>query len=113
MCGIAGYVDFNRGPDRATLDRMARALSRRGPDEQGVFTEGPSNLVHARLSIIDIELSLQPMRTPDGDLSMVYNGEVYNYEALRRELAASGATFQTRGDTEVVLQWISRLGPRR
>jgi asparagine synthase (glutamine-hydrolysing) len=109
MCGIAGYVDFHRGPDKATLDGMVRAISRRGPDEQGVFTEGPCNLVHARLSIIDIEGSPQPMRTPDGDLSMVYNGEVYNYEALRRELAASGATFQTRGDTEVVLQWVARL----
>jgi asparagine synthase (glutamine-hydrolysing) len=109
MCGIAGYVDFHRGPDRATLDGMVRALSRRGPDEQGIFTEGPCNLVHARLSIIDIEGSPQPMRTADGDLSMVYNGEVYNYEALRRELAASGATFQSRGDTEVVLQWVARL----
>ena len=88
MCGIAGYVDFNRNPTAATLDAMVQALGRRGPDAQGVLAEGPCGLVHARLSIIDVQGSPQPMRLAGGDLSMVYNGEVYNYEALRRDLSA-------------------------
>jgi len=111
MCGIAGYVDFNRRPDKRVMDGMVRALSRRGPDAQGVLTEGPCALVHARLSIIDVAGSPQPMRLADGDLSMVYNGEIYNYEALRRELQAQGVAFQTKGDTEVVLRWIAHEGP--
>jgi asparagine synthase (glutamine-hydrolysing) len=111
MCGIAGYVDFNRRPDKAVMAGMVRALSRRGPDAQDVLVEGPCALVHARLAIIDVAGSPQPMRSADGDLSMVYNGEIYNYEALRRELQAKGVTFQTKGDTEVVLQWIAYAGP--
>ena len=104
MCGIAGYVDFDRRPDKSVTDGMVRALSRRGPDAQDVLIYGPCALVHARLAIIDVAGSPQPMRLAGGDLSMVYNGEIYNYEALRRELQAQGVTFQTRGDTEVVLQ---------
>ena len=111
MCGIAGFVDFNRRPDRNVTDGMVRALSRRGPDAQAVLIDGPCALVHARLAIIDVAGSPQPMQLPGGDLSMVYNGEIYNYEALRRELQAQGVTFHTNGDTEVVLQWIAHAGP--
>jgi len=111
MCGIAGYIDFNRDPRRGVLDGMTRALGRRGPDAHGVLADGPCGLAHTRLSVIDVEGSPQPMRLPDLDLAMVYNGEVYNYEALRAELQAAGVTFHTKGDTEVVLRWIAHSGP--
>ncbi|MFL5296751.1 MAG: asparagine synthase (glutamine-hydrolyzing) [Phenylobacterium sp.] len=111
MCGIGGCVDFNRTPSKATLNAMARALGRRGPDEQGILVQGACGFAHARLSIIDVEGSHQPMRVPDRDLSLVYNGEIYNYQALRGELQAQGVSFATQGDTEVVLRWMDRAGP--
>ena len=108
MCGIAGYVDFEQGPSQATLEAMVTSLERRGPDAQAVLVDGPCGLVHTRLSIIDIAGSPQPMRLPGGELSIVYNGEMYNYQAMRRELQALGASFETKGDTEVVLRWIAQ-----
>jgi asparagine synthase (glutamine-hydrolysing) len=107
MCGIGGVVDFNGGVNPGTLMAMTRALGRRGPDASGINIDGPCGFAHARLSIIDVEGSPQPMTAPDAGLSMVYNGEVYNYQALRREAQALGATFATNGDTEVVLRWIA------
>jgi asparagine synthase (glutamine-hydrolysing) len=107
MCGIAGYVDFAMGaPQQRILTAMTTALARRGPDAHGVLIEGPCGLAHTRLSIIDVEGSPQPMAFADSSLVIVYNGETYNYQLLREDLAARGVTLQTMGDTEVMLRWL-------
>ncbi len=108
MCGIAGY--FGLEPDRGLLERMAAAQRHRGPDDQGTYLEGPVGLAHQRLSIIDREGGSQPMSTPDGRFVLAYNGETYNYRELRTELEASGRTFLTESDTEVVLQAYAAWG---
>ncbi len=109
VCGIAGYVDFTAGtPDRHILTAMTVALGRRGPDSVGIAVEGACGLAHARLSIIDVEGSPQPMSFPDSDIAIVYNGETYNYLELRAELEAAGTTFHTKGDTEAVLRWLAK-----
>jgi asparagine synthase (glutamine-hydrolysing) len=108
MCGIGGCVDFNRPVSRATLQAMTAALGRRGPDANGTLIEGACGLAHTRLSIIDPTGSPQPMAAPETGISLVYNGEMYNYVALRNELAASGEAFRTQGDTEVLLKFLAR-----
>src|SRR5262249_17715051 len=94
--------------DRGLLESMAYALRRRGPDARGVLIDGHCGLAHARLSIIDVEGSPQPMQVPGADVSLVYNGELYNYLALRDELKSAGSEFVTNGDAEVVLRWAAR-----
>ena len=102
MCGLAGYVSTRRLADEV-LERMTGRLEHRGPDAQGYYRDGAVGLGHRRLSILDIEGSPQPMSTPDGELTCVFNGEIYNFMALRQELAAQGHRFNTQGDTEVLL----------
>lgn len=109
MCGIAGIVDFEAPLERAPLERMVVALGRRGPDAHGVFVDGPCGLAHTRLSIIDPEGSPQPMSAPELGATIAYNGELYNYRALRAELLASGAQLRTAGDTEVILRLLATL----
>lgn len=116
MCGIYGYV----GKDRAlgappTLEAAIGALWHRGPDDRGVFHVGDSRLTvsfaHTRLKIIDLsEGGHQPMATPDGRYTIVYNGEIYNHVALRAELEALGERFNSSCDTEVVLKAFARWG---
>jgi asparagine synthase (glutamine-hydrolysing) len=101
MCGIAGEIRFDRAPDDAAVRRMAAAIRHRGPDAEGFFVRGPAALGHRRLSILDLAGGAQPM-TRDG-CAVVFNGEAYHHQALRRELAARGHAFCTRSDTEVVL----------
>src|ERR1051325_931806 len=108
MCGIAGYIDFTRKPSRDILSSMAHALRRRGPDAQGVHEDGHCGLAHARLSIIDLAGSPQPMKMPDRDISLVFNGEIYNYLTLRKQIAALGEPLMTNGDTEILLRWVAR-----
>ncbi len=113
MCGLSGYVELSTGAshDRSdTLRRMTRKLSHRGPDAEGYFEQGPAHLGHRRLSVIDIAASTQPMSTADGRFNLVFNGEVYNFKALRAELQSLGRQFRTNGDTEVVLQAIAQWG---
>src|SRR5215472_3495640 len=102
MCGIAGYVSTLHA-DPGVLERMTRSVAHRGPDAEGFFRSAPAAFGHRRLSIIDVEGSPQPMSTPDGDLTIVYNGELYNYRELRSDLQSRGHTFRTNGDTEVLL----------
>lgn len=109
MCGIAGYVDFERGTaDPKLLSRMADSVLHRGPDEGGVWAEGPCGFAHRRLSIIDLSGSRQPLVPADSAIALVYNGELYNYVALRSRYVSDGITFETRGDTECVLRGIER-----
>jgi asparagine synthase (glutamine-hydrolysing) len=109
MCGITGYVG---APDVAIARRraapMLHALSRRGPDDEGMAEwdtgRGATLLGHRRLSIFDLSpAGHQPMGTPDGEVAVVFNGAIYNFVALRSELEQGGATFRSRTDTEVLL----------
>src|SRR5882672_698599 len=102
MCGICGDVAFGGGPDADGVRRAARALAHRGPDAEGFFVEGPAALGHRRLSILDLEAGGQPM-TRDG-VTLVFNGEAYDFAALRDQLRVKGHAFSTRSDTEVVLR---------
>jgi asparagine synthase (glutamine-hydrolysing) len=101
MCGVAGYLGASVAEE--VLARMTGRLEHRGPDAAGFYRDGPVALGHRRLSILDIEGSPQPMSTPDGRLTCVFNGEIYNFMSLREELAACGHVFRTQGDTEALL----------
>ena len=109
MCGIAGYHGLSA--DTALLERMNDCIRHRGPDGEGVLTDGFCGLAHRRLSIIDVAHGQQPMETADGRFVLIYNGEVYNYLDLRRELEGLGRTFRTDSDTEVVLEAFAEWGP--
>lgn len=101
MCGIAGVSYFDgRAVPRELLAEMAARLSHRGPDDSGIWSEGSVGLAHTRLSIIDLSASRQPMASTDGNVHLVFNGEILNYRELRREI---NYPFVTQGDTEVLL----------
>jgi asparagine synthase (glutamine-hydrolysing) len=104
MCGIGGIVAIEKGGvDRAELEAMTRVVAHRGPDGDGVWTEGRVGLGHRRLAIIDpTAAGAQPM-SRDGTLTIVFNGEIYNYIELREELRGLRQNFETRTDTEVIL----------
>ena len=104
MCGIAGIFHCGtiKPVDPARVERMSSALAHRGPDGSGVWTAPGVGLGHRRLSIIDLAGSPQPMHSADGRAVIVFNGEIYNFRELRRELAGLGAQFRTDGDTEVM-----------
>jgi asparagine synthase (glutamine-hydrolysing) len=109
MCGIVGYVG---AVDPAVLDRMTDALAHRGPDGRGVWTNGRVSLGHRRLAILDREGGTQPFVSEDGSVVVVFNGEIYNHPALKRELADLGCRFRTRSDTESILHAWSIWGPK-
>ncbi|MFF1959271.1 asparagine synthase (glutamine-hydrolyzing) [Streptomyces sp. NPDC058220] len=108
MCGITGWVSFDRDLRDAstTLDAMTETMACRGPDDRGTWISGPAGLGHRRLAIIDLPGGRQPMtvETPQGPLALVYSGETYNFTELRRELTGRGHRFTTESDTEVVLR---------
>ncbi|MCL4674433.1 MAG: asparagine synthase (glutamine-hydrolyzing), partial [Sphingomonadaceae bacterium] len=112
MCGIAGlfHCGTMKPVDPMRVEAMTDALVHRGPDGGGVWTAPGVGLGHRRLSIIDIAGSPQPMHAPDGRAVIVFNGEIYNFRELRRELEAGGAVFRTDGDTEVILAAWQRWG---
>ena len=101
MCGIAGFVNGSNEPaDRAILARMTATLAHRGPDADGLHTEGPIGLGHRRLSIIDLAGGAQPMPNEDGSVWVTYNGELYNEFGLRDAMLAQGHVYRTTSDTE-------------
>lgn len=112
MCGIAGifHTQGLKPIDPARIERMLDVAVHRGPDGQGVWTAPGVGLGHLRLAIIDLAGSPQPMASADGSAVIVFNGEIYNFRELRRELQAEGATFRTDGDTEVILAAWKRWG---
>lgn len=112
MCGIVGILRRSPGqaPDRASILAMRDVLTHRGPDDAGVYQDGPVGLGHRRLSIIDIGSGHQPMIDPSGERCVVFNGEIYNYRALRSELEAQGFGFRTQSDTEVLLHGYAAWG---
>ena len=107
MCGIAGEIDFS--PDRPergeVYEQMKRALKPRGPDQDDIVHRGAATFIHTRLSVVDLEHGRQPMsREYHGErYTLVYNGELYNTEDLRRDLSLMGHTFEGHSDTEVLL----------
>ncbi|MEH0819023.1 MULTISPECIES: N-acetylglutaminylglutamine amidotransferase [unclassified Micromonospora] len=112
MCGLAG--EFRRDGSRADIaavERMAATMSDRGPDDSGVWAQGPIALGHRRLKIIDLSAaSGQPLVDPDSGLTGVFNGCVYNYRELRAELQAKGHRFFSSGDSEVVVKAYAEWG---
>lgn len=117
MCGIAGIVGTREAAvDAARLDRMRETMAHRGPDGAGTWTDpaGRTGLAHRRLAIVDLSpAGAQPMATEDGRYVLVYNGEIYNHAAIRRELESLGHRFRGRSDTEVLLrgyaEWDERV----
>jgi len=116
MCGIAGLRVLRRGSSldpSAALERISNAQAVRGPDASGLWLApgGAAALAHRRLSIIDLDpRSNQPMATADGQLTISFNGEIYNYRELRGELEERGRVFHTTSDTEVLLQMYAEYG---
>ncbi len=112
MCGIAGYVSLNRSAvHQEKIERMVVALRHRGPDAQTVHLDGPVGLGHARLSIIDLAGGHQPLFNEDRSISVVCNGEIYNYRELRNRLVQAGHRFRTGSDCEVLPHLWEDVGP--
>lgn len=113
MCGIAGifHCGTPKPVDPARVNAMTDALVHRGPDGGGVWTAPGVALGHRRLSIIDLAGSPQPMASFDGRAMLVFNGEIYNFRELRRELENAGARFRTDGDSETILAAWQKWGP--
>src|SRR5271155_3108945 len=117
MCGIAGFMlpqpALARADIEARLWAMIGTLRHRGPDNEGVWTDGLGALAHARLSIIDLSpAGHQPIASAGGEVWLTYNGEVYNFVELRKELAAAGYVFRSRTDSEVIVNGWHAWGPR-
>jgi asparagine synthase (glutamine-hydrolysing) len=113
MCGICGLAGFGLpATGQATIRQMTASLAHRGPDAQDVWLHPQDRcaLGHARLSIIDLECGGQPMHSADGRYVIVFNGEIYNFQSLRKELEQQGRVFRTRSDTEVLLQAYAEWG---
>ncbi len=113
MCGITGWVDARGGVERDTIVRMCERIRHRGPDGHGVWVnaEATAGLGHRRLAIIDLsDAAAQPMASEQGDVQLVFNGEIYNFHELRRWLLAAGHVFASRTDSEVILHGYQEWG---
>ena len=112
MCGFVGLLDDNDQTydHRAAIVAMADAIAHRGPDSEGYFEDGRAALGFRRLAIIDLAGANQPLYNENRSLVLVFNGEIYNYWELRRQLIAAGHAFSTQGDAEVVLHGFERWG---
>ncbi len=112
MCGIVGICNLNGEPVKLELlKQMTDMVAHRGPDGEGHYTDGPVGLGHRRLAIIDLTpAGKQPMGNLTGEVTITYNGEIYNYQALRVELEARGHRFRSRTDTEVIIHAYTEWG---
>lgn len=111
MCGIAGIISPGHAVDPERVRRMTQTMVHRGPDDDGLHVSPCGAMGMRRLSIIDLESGKQPICNEDGTLWIVFNGEIYNYRTLSRELEASGHRFRTRSDTEVIVHAYEEDGP--
>ncbi|MFV2057092.1 MAG: asparagine synthase (glutamine-hydrolyzing) [Thiohalomonadales bacterium] len=113
MCGITLiYHNDKTSVDSATLTRMTRTLDHRGPDGTGTFIDDFIGLGHTRLSIVDIADGAQPMRSHDGRYMITFNGEIYNFKDLRKNLSHDGVIFDNHSDTEVILALYQKFGEK-
>ncbi len=114
MCGICGVYEYasEQSVDRARLERMNRTLLHRGPDEEGTFLRPQIGLAMRRLRIIDLAGGSQPIANEDETVWIVFNGEIYNFRELRRDLTRRGHRFRTDGDTEVIVHAYEEFGER-
>lgn len=112
MCGICGkiYIDTARRIEPTEIVSMRDTMVARGPNAGGIHVDRHAGIGHRRLSIIDLETSVQPMSNEDGTVWIVYNGEIYNFAELRQELLARGHQFRTAGDTEVIVHLYEEFG---
>src|SRR3989338_4132114 len=112
MCGIAGIVHLTGEPvDRAALEGMTDALAHRGPDGRGLFIDRNVGLGHWRLAILDLtEAGAQPMSSPDHQIVVTFNGEIYNFQEERSLLESKGYAFRSHSDTEVLLALYQEYG---
>jgi asparagine synthase (glutamine-hydrolysing) len=111
MCGIAGELSFSKPVDAENVKRMIDAILHRGPDDDGIYCEGVIGLGHRRLSIIDLsENGRNPIWTADRSMSIILNGEIYNYREIRTQLQTLGYRFATETDTEVALNAVHCWG---
>lgn len=113
MCGITGFITkeiSDRAANEALLDSMCRVMAYRGPDEQGMTVEGRAAMGMRRLSIIDLAGGQQPIYNADNSKFIVFNGEIYNYRELRKELESRGYRFKTNSDTETILHAYEEYG---
>ncbi|MGH9817122.1 MAG: asparagine synthetase B family protein, partial [Candidatus Acidiferrales bacterium] len=113
MCGIAGIANRDRGrpADQGAVRAMMAAIAHRGPDDEGAYFDGAVGLGFKRLSIIDLTTGNQPIANEDETVWIVFNGEIYNYLELRRDLGRHHI-FRTHTDTEVILHLYEELGER-
>ncbi|MEQ1516150.1 MAG: asparagine synthase (glutamine-hydrolyzing), partial [Usitatibacteraceae bacterium] len=114
MCGIVGILSgtSHKLPERHELKEMIARLHHRGPDGTGILVDGPIGLAHARLSIIDLAGGDQPIHNEDRTVQVVFNGEIFNYLELRKDLIERGHHFYTHSDTEVIVHLYEELGER-
>src|SRR5436853_7096171 len=114
MCGIAGFInqdkDAGARASRATLERMCRVIEHRGPDDQGMMVKGVAAIGMRRLSIIDLAGGHQPLSGCDPAISVVFNGEIYNFRELQPMLEARGHRFRTHSDTEAIVHAYEEFG---
>ncbi len=107
MCGIAGYYGLN---DENLLAVFSQALLHRGPDGEGKYLNDQIGLLNRRLAIIDLKSGDQPIYNEDKSIVVVYNGEIYNYQELQKELEKFGHIFKTNSDTEVIVHGYEQWG---
>ena len=113
MCGFAVYFDpEGAAPEAAWLSAASDALAHRGPDDSGCHIEPGLGMAFRRLSIVDVRYGAQPLTNEDGTVWIVYNGEIYNHGAVRRDLESLGHRFRTRSDTEAIVHAYEEWGPR-
>jgi asparagine synthase (glutamine-hydrolysing) len=112
MCGICGVVSFrpNAPADRSTLLQMNASLQHRGPDDEGYYEDDQASLAMRRLSIIDLHTGQQPISNESGDIWVVYNGEIYNFQTVRAALEQRGHIFKTQTDTEIIVHAYEEYG---
>ena len=112
MCGITGivYKDKQRSVDESTIRRMADKIIHRGPDDYKTFIKGHVGFGFRRLSIIDLDLGAQPFVSPDGQIVLICNGEIYNYKELRAEMKSRGYQFRSNSDVEVLVPLYETYG---
>ena len=112
MCGIAGFVKLGRNvsADPAVVRQMCDVIRHRGPDDQGIHTDGGVGMGMRRLSIVDLTTGHQPISNEDGFVVLVFNGEIYNHQTLRAELIARGHVYRTQSDTEAIVHAYEEYG---